>query len=634
MRAVRASLVVLAMVGLLVPGRASGSPPTAAQIAAAIGDAGSTILNVSPMALPETGVEAYAIKTLTASGSVKALALAGDATVLSHDRLVADENAAGFARFGKLFPRLFYRLQEAGPSSALPVKIWTKAEVQYPAKDRLLKDPAALAAHRADSQVRLASAVEPVLSWLAAHSAAATGMSSSADILSPMVSSTVASGAISELAAVDSVAWIDLDVPGKPASTAWYSNTSVASARSISTGYGITGCIVESDRPVDSTYLNVSGTASLGGCTDYHAQVVAGIIANTYSGNATSVTNGSVYFANWDQFSFNSTYPTMWAWCNAQSAHVDNYSWYTESGTDPNFGAIDAQIDWYTKNYPYPLIVTSSGNDGGYSQNKNRNGLVIGASDDKGTSSTSDDTIASISSWQNPSTLHSDLELPALVAPGVAVDSANLSNYTGTSFATAQVTGAAMLMLSRDGNLAGWPEESRAVLMATAVANVDGAVFSHLPTSDMKDGAGRLNTYNAVLLADPANSVGTNNIARANGRSHINMSLANDFTSSIYNGTWTIQAASSGNIRVIATWDATPSCSGIGGTNCTESLDADLDLLVYSSTGVLICSSTAFDSSWEGCDFSSTAGATYTVKISQASRNRDETYFALAWFSH
>lgn len=627
-------LSVTTLLCLHTTGSASAAPPTVAQAKAVAGEDAAAILNVSPMSLPETGVEAYAVKLLTTQGELKVLAVTKDGTRLAHDQLVAAEETARSQKYGKMLPRLFNHLRDREQSSVVLLDVWAKAELQYPPKDRLLKDPSALAAHLSDNQARLARAVEPIVSWLHEHSAMAVNVASLDDIVSPMVKAAVSSEVVPALAQLDAVAWIDLDVAGKPASTVWYANTAVASAQTLATGSGVVSCIVQRDQPLDYTYLNVLSTASSAGCSDYHSQTVAGIISNTYSGNATSITNGSIRVGNWDQFTFNSTYPTMWAWCNAQGTQLVNFSWTTESGTDPNFGSIDYQIDWYAKNYPYPLIITAAGNESGYCQNKNRNGLVVGASDDKGTVNTGDDTIASISSWQNPATLHNDLEMPGLVAPGVGVDSADLSNYTGTSLSTAQVTGAAMLVVSRDSNLAGWPEEMRAVLMATATTNVDGSSFAHLPAGDLKDGVGRLNTYNAVQLASSINSVGVNNVARANGRSHVNMSLVNDFVGGVYNGVWNIQAAANGSIRVVGAWDATASCSGQGGTLCTETLDADLDLLVYNSSGSLVCSSTSFDASWEGCDFSVTAGSTYTVKVSQASRSQNDTYFAVAWFSH
>jgi hypothetical protein len=609
---------------------ASAAPPTVAQVKAVAGEEAAAVLNVAPMSLPETGVEAYAVKLLTTRGESKVLAVAKDGTRLAHDQLVAAEEMARSRRYGRLLPRLFNQIRDGAQSSVVLLDIWAKVELQYPSKDRLLKDPSALAAHLSDNQARLARAVEPIVSWLHEHSAMAVNIASLDDIVSPMVKAAVSSEVVPALAQLDAVAWIDLDMAGKPASTVWYTNTAVASARTLTTGSGVASCIVQRDQPLDYTYLNVVATASSAGCSDYHSQAVGGIISNTYSGNATSVTGGSIRVGNWDQFSFNSTYPTMWSWCNAQGTQIMNFSWTTESGTDPNFGSIDYQIDWYAKNYPYPLIITAAGNESGYCQNKNRNGLVVGASDDKGTVNTGDDTIASLSSWQNPATLHNDLELPGLVAPGVGVDSANLSNYTGTSLSTAQVTGAAMLLVSRDSSLTGWPEEMRAVLMATATANVDGSPFAYLPAGDLKDGVGRLSTYNAVLLAGAANSVGVNNVARANGRSHVTMSLVNDFVGGVYNGVWNIQPAVNGNVRVVGAWDATAACSGQGGTVCTETLDADLDLLVYNSAGALVCSSTSFDASWEGCDFSAAAGSTYTVKVSQASRSQSDTYFALA----
>lgn len=376
----------------------------------------------------------------------------------------------------------------------------------------------------------------------------------------------------------------------------------------------------------------MAGTASPSGYTTDHSQTVMGIISNTYS-NLTSVTDASLYIGNWDQFVFNSTYPKIWSWCNAQGAVVDNFSWSMADEHDPSFTSLDYEIDWYIKNYPYPLIVTIAGNRQYYCENKTRNGLVVGGSYDHDTLSTGDDTMYPGSGWQNPNTAHNDYELPHLVAPAVHIDSADLSD-TGTSFAAPQVSAAAMLLASRDSNFAGWPEEMRAVLMATALTNIDGSAFSNLPSADMKDGVGRIDDGYAMSLADPANSVSINNSARANGRSHVNLHLDSDFTNGWYNGVWNIQAAQSGRTRVIATWDATASCSSPDGGNCTESIDADLDLHVYNSSGDIVCSSTSYDSTWEGCDFAVTAGSTYVVKVYQVSRNVDFTYFALAWFGY
>lgn len=628
-------LFVLAVCPSLALGNAaSGAVPTAAQLTTLAGAGTNRILGVTRMALPETAVEAYAVKVLGTDGAVRALALDADGNPASPPTLLAAESQAHFAKYGKLQPRLYSQLQAAAADMTLTVHIWAKAQVPYPPKDGLLKDPGALAAHEAEVRTALAATVEPIVVWLNSNSAELLNADNSDSITSPLLVARLPAADLPALAAVDSVAWLDLEVPGRPASAIWYSNTNVASARTVTTASNVRGCVVESDRPANTAYLRVWATASPTGLTDPHAQQVMGIISNSYGGNATSVTNASIAVGNWDQFSYNSTYPSMWAWCNAEGAAVHNFSWVTEDGSDPNFESVDSQIDWYAKNSPYPLIVAAAGNDGNYCENKNRNGLVVGASDDKGTLSTGDDTIYSGSCWRNPGTVHGDLELPNLVAPGVSIDSANLANNTGTSFSTPQVAAEAMLLIGVDGGLAGWPEEMRAVLMATATTNVDGSPLSYLLGSDMKDGAGRIDDYGAVSLASPSNSVGTNNAARANGRSHINMSLANDFTNGVYNGVWNIQAATSGSMRVVAAWDATASCSAPGGLSCSESLDADLDLLVYAPNGTLACASTSYDSSWEACDFAVTAGSTYTAKISQASRNQTDTYFAIAWFNH
>jgi len=191
--------------------------------------------------------------------------------------------------------------------------------------------------------------------------------------------------------------------------------------------------------------------------------------------------------------------------------------------SDPNFSGDEpweSESDWYTdflttKVAPFPLYIMSAGNSAAdpndiptpWVQNRGFNSLVVGASDDKGTSGIYDDSIAWFSSWVNPPRSHGDYELPHMAAPGVGIASANMtylpdilretkdaagdccpSNLDGTSFSAPQVTGVADLVFNTDpGSFFGFPEMLKAVLMASTSVNVDGGSFTNLRANSTTD---------------------------------------------------------------------------------------------------------------------------------------------------
>ncbi|MFQ6136938.1 MAG: S8 family serine peptidase, partial [Candidatus Hydrothermarchaeales archaeon] len=118
------------------------------------------------------------------------------------------------------------------------------------------------------------------------------------------------------------------------------------------------------------------------------------------------------------------------------------------------------------------VVVIAAGNEGPGTGTVSHWGsgkkvITVGASDDNGTVTISDDTVASFSS-RGPSAF-GRLD-PELVAPGVYINSTkNTGGYTqmsGTSMATPHVSGAAALLLQKNSNLT--PADVRRILMHTA----------------------------------------------------------------------------------------------------------------------------------------------------------------------
>lgn len=154
----------------------------------------------------------------------------------------------------------------------------------------------------------------------------------------------------------------------------------------------------------------------------------------------------------------------------------------------------------------YPSIVASAGNSGASIQSHLRNGLVVGAVDDHGSSDRASVTMADFSAWQNTD----NAELPHLVAPGVNINVVSDDGsgnpvqtlFGGTSAAAPQVSGAIASLQESNSSLKYWPEAVIPVMLVSAFtdtdpAGPDGVPFDLDDGNDDMDGAGLLATGEA-----------------------------------------------------------------------------------------------------------------------------------------
>ena len=133
------------------------------------------------------------------------------------------------------------------------------------------------------------------------------------------------------------------------------------------------------------------------------------------------------------------------------------------------------------------LFVKSAGNRGGgdsrvTSPGNGYNVLAVGNVDLHGTAARADDTMASTSSSVDPTSTQGDREKPEVSAPGSDIRMLSSGNpwsgqiNSGTSFAAPMVAGTAARLIQRKPYLGIWPEQLRAILMASATNNVEGAI--------------------------------------------------------------------------------------------------------------------------------------------------------------
>ena len=202
--------------------------------------------------------------------------------------------------------------------------------------------------------------------------------------------------------------------------------------------------------------------------------------------------------------------------------------------------------------------------------------------------------MAASSSFVDPTSTFGDREKPELSAPGT--DIRMLSNgfpwsgqtNSGTSFAAPMVAGTAARLIQRKPFLGVWPEQLRAVLMASAVNNIEGATR----LSDV-DGAGMMAANTATRILDDNRHGGQRVDCARFGSSQV-------VSSTTLNRGQRLRAAIS--------WTADPS-----DPNHTNRPSADLDLEVRGPSGSVFSSS--FDNTSEIVDFQAPTSGAYEIRV-------------------
>lgn len=155
--------------------------------------------------------------------------------------------------------------------------------------------------------------------------------------------------------------------------------------------------------------------------------------------------------------------------------------------------ALDRDVDRSVYNSRITFVHAAGNDTSGYidAPSYGYNVISVGAYDDRGTMSETDAARASFSSWRDPPSAYNDRTKPDLAAPGVNISGVTVYRQpnncfsgacqyfktgSGTSDATAFVSGIVGLMMHRNNRLIAQPEAVKAILLTSAVERFSGSI--------------------------------------------------------------------------------------------------------------------------------------------------------------
>lgn len=563
--------------------------------------------------LPLSGITGERVKVINQDATETIVtAVTSDGKVVDYQDLKNQERKLHQAKYGRLDPLLYDELQQLDSADELQVVVWLVSETREfippidaspDSKEQLshkeIQDIKAIAVEEGE---RYITELQAQFRRNVLDSRALTiGYTSDR---APFVFVTTTKEEVLELSKVEAIDTIYRTTPAEAKSDNL--DTQVLSHKSDivwdfttgDPGTGVGFAHTEDSQPDwTNPYLTETSSHDPGDTNiDHHASHCAGIAGSSASTHLGHSYGCALYGANGTTYNDDDMADAMdWS----VIADVCNNSWGPQIPPS-TLDFHDRHCDYLVRHY-HDTFTTVSGNHSSYVSWMSYNDITVGGVDANDTADWSDDTMSTFTGYIDPP--GTDRELPNVCGDANNIEATleggppwlgSFSTAAGTSYSTPAVGGQCVSMMQRHSTLLAWPEAVKAIVMATALHNVEG-------NSDLSeyDGAGMVD----ALAADKMANGLTNG-----GRQWAGVTLNSG--SFPYDRSFGVEEGET--VRVVICWNSNPSGPP---DYTTDPLDADLDLYLYDSSGTLVASSTRNDSSYELIEITATESASWTMRI-------------------
>lgn len=576
-----------------------------------------------PLDEPATGKYVEVMKAIDRNtGKPTELAFDERGNRVDHEQLFARLENSRRRKYGKLHPTLYAQLERGG-NRRVPVAIWVAVDDEPRPEKREKGESKRRPSAEREHATHVGEMAAVVADLAEGHGATEIEI----DDAAPVVFARLTPDAIRTLQRRKEVAALFLHE--QEGILDLKDSMAIAQSDKVQSNLSFTGkdvnVAVYEDGPDDTTDLSITAQFLTSPSTSQHARHTHGIIKNVEPNKP----HGHAKDCNLHSANSMDLSAITWA-AQTRGCTVISQSFHRDSEqTDSGLSFDDMYKDWLALHWPYPTILQAAGNGSSseFVNHKGYNSLTVANHDDTAGSLSSD------SVFRNPSSGHSDRELPEVAANGTGVTCVKLT-FSGTSMAAPAAAGVTALMQQAAPTLKSWPEGCRAILLAAASKNITGSTWwaDRNAGVDASDGSGAVDALEGVRIAQSRKS---RNAAASQRGWDVGTFRSSDIGA---NGetTFSYQVTVprfffSPRVKVALAWDSLAAVVDILWLQVAiDQLKLDLDLHVYDSRGNQVGYSGSWDNSYEIAEFPAVRGETYTIKIRRWS-GTDDVWYGIAW---